>query len=228
MITDKAAMRSTLFGPLEDLHEDLVPHLREGVLGPMVHHPLVVEILARPELYSHLNRQYLKKREVLAEALQEQNWGSYIFLHERPYRFDALLKIADAVASEQDFWDLVSTVWTDSENIWENHKAWVRLWTSRANPHLAMEAKERDKLARLPETVTIWRGFNHPKGRLGLSWTLSESKARWFANRFSKGRTPTVIRGEVGKTDILAYFANRGEQEIVVVPKTVRQIKVVA
>lgn len=65
----------------------------------------------------------------------------------------------------------------------------------------------------------------------GLSWTIDQSKAEWFARRFAMlthlGQ-PRLMEGIVKKKDVLAYFNGRKEKEIVVDPANVRSMKATA
>ena len=53
---------------------------------------------------------------------------------------------------------------------------------------------------------------------MGISWTLSEKMATWFATRFKAEGEPRIAEGQCEKSSILAYFDGRDEKEIVVNP----------
>ena len=78
-----------------------------------------------------------------------------------------------------------------------------------------------DLLIALYSLGYIYRGVKEPK--LGMSWTLSKSKAEWFATRFSD--TGYLFKATANKSDILCYTDNRGEKEIIINPKLLRDIK---
>ncbi len=68
----------------------------------------------------------------------------------------------------------------------------------------------------LPEQIEVWRGTGHKRYIDGLSWTLDQEKAIWFARRFcARPRVPLVAKGIVKKEDVFAYFGERNESEIV-------------
>jgi hypothetical protein len=78
-----------------------------------------------------------------------------------------------------------------------------------------MSEEEICFLDTLPEQIEIWRGASHKRGLAGLAWTLDREKAVWFAQRFcSESRVPLLAKGIVEKRDVLAYFENRDEREI--------------
>lgn len=78
-----------------------------------------------------------------------------------------------------------------------------------------MNEQELQEYQNFPDILTIYRGCRVEKAVKGMSWTLSESKARWFAGRFARDGGVT-FRAHIHKEDIVCYLAGRGEQEVVV------------
>ena len=172
--------------PKEDLEPELEARLTDGPLGQMVHHPLVIDLMAVPEMYGRLNQQLRYKRERLAEARAEGDWHTFVFLHERPYRLEALAKVPTSI---EDFGDVVGSVWIDSENIWEGYDQWCDLLASRPS---MMDEDELAALAAMPDVIEVHRGYGHRQ--LGLSWTVDYEKAEWFA-----GRAVSLNRAPIGR-----------------------------
>lgn len=176
------------------------------------------------------NQNYAFKIEALEDALLNGDWGAFVFLHERPYRVRALMEAIEALGGNMTaLWPLVADVWTDSENIHQFGSDWREIWTTRCKfRHRVMQAYERKRLATLPDELSLWRGVSHPDSVQGMSWTLDQAKAEWFARRFagSDGRKPLLVSGTVKKTNVLAYFSARREREIVVLPENVTGISV--
>lgn len=208
----------------EPLHPDLVPYKTATSLGPAVLHKLVHEIFYTPALNAIINKSYTAKLALVDDALVSAQWHSYVFLHERPYRVGALLDVLARTRAPEDVWPLVADVWVDSENIFQNLSVWKRIWALPIpkRHELVMDDDERDVLAKLPDTVQIYRGYVHRKSRLGLSWTLDRERAKWFARRYS--RDGVVVSGTVPKSNVLAYFDRRGESEIVALPKHIDEV----
>ena len=77
-----------------------------------------------------------------------------------------------------------------------------------------MSAKDLLIFESLPEKVEAWRGTNHKRGLNGLSWTLDQEKAVWFARRFA-WEPSLLAKALVDKGDVVAYFGERNEREIV-------------
>ena len=212
----------------EPLHPDLQDYYTtDGSLGPCLRHPLVYHVMGvMPGL---ANAQYAAKKAKAHAAKQEGDWHSYVFLHERPWRLDAVLDIVgDARLTDIDYWTLLGQVWTDSENIWQVLDGWRNLLAShRAGREHLMTAEEQAAHAALPETVTVYRGAVAGRNEAGLSWTLDRAKAAWFSGRRMEGKgRPVVLTGTVAKADVLAFFQDRGEDEVLVAdPAVVRQYR---
>ena len=80
-----------------------------------------------------------------------------------------------------------------------------------------MDKKEKAEFATFPDRLTIFRGQGGRRGLgQGLSWTINQAKAEWFARRYSFLGPPFVASAWVFKRDVFAYFTRRNESEIVV------------
>lgn len=182
---------------------------------PMIKHPLCFSIF-HTEHMNHRMNQYLEyKLQAVEEALERKEYATYVFLHERPYRLQAFCDIERELTDEV-YWDLLSDVWTDSENIWQNKIIWGYLLTSnRSKREFFMNEDERAEFEKLPQTLTIYRGYQPRKNKLGYSYTTSKEKATWFANRFHKdGEVHTL---KVDKSRVFAFLTRRNESEILII-----------
>ena len=228
---------------LEDLlgrQEDLDPELEDcvfddGPFGPSIKHPLVYSICHSPVTNALVNRQFRYKKEALARAADQQNWHSYVYLHERPYRLDAFMDIRDAIAKAEDYWRLLGSIWVDSENIWQNAQEWRDLFEEpeRGSMEHFMDEDDRKALTLPPSkggllpTFTVYRGYHYEGGEDGFSWTLDKPRAKWFARRLcGDDEVPMVATGTLGRKDVIGYMTGRGEQEIVALPENVCAISV--
>jgi hypothetical protein len=85
----------------------------------------------------------------------------------------------------------------------------------------------------LPNRLRLYRGYYEPEKREGISWTLSRKVAEGFAfsPRHDKNGPPRVVTGTCLLSRVLAYSNDRSEEELIVDPKDVRDmrnIKVIA
>ena len=78
-----------------------------------------------------------------------------------------------------------------------------------------MSLEDRLTFGSLPQKVEAWRGTNHLNNVTALSWTLDQEKAVWFAKRFADPRPPLLAKAQIEKRDIVAYFGERKEREII-------------
>jgi hypothetical protein len=197
---------------IEPLHPDLIPYFEaDGALGAQVRHPLVYQV----PLWSNgsANAYYLQKKKDLEKAIAEKNFNRIIYLHERPYRLQAFIQIAPQL-SDTKYWSILSGIWTDTENQWQNLEQWKELLSAnRSSRHYLMDESEVQLLNSLPEFVKIYRGCVKGLNENGLSWTLDKAKAKFFANRFSK--EGIILEREIPKSEIIAVFLGRGESEVI-------------
>jgi hypothetical protein len=196
----------------EPLNPDLVPYLEDGVLGKQLRHPLLYQVPLWTNGYA--NKLYLQKKEDLIDAVLHRKYSKIVFLHERPYRVDAFTKIASDLPDET-YWSLLGSIWTDTENSWQNLDEWRKLFSSN-RPHRD-RLMDRDEILAynsLADTVKVYRGCQKGINENGISWTLKREKAEWFSTRL--GKDGVVLEKEVSKEDILAVFTGRNEFEVVI------------
>jgi hypothetical protein len=212
--------------------EELAPHLKGYVtesangLGQIFHHPLNIHVMYSPAFNRMINLQVAAKTEALKKAEAAEDWHTYVFLHERPYRIDILREIMFDrwIQDPAIVWPLVTSVWVDSENIYQSLDEWMEVWDADIpHRHLAMDANDRAALEKMDDEIVVYRGIALSGSEYGMSWTTDRKRAVWFANRWEGGsRTPTLVRGRVKKANVLAYLSRRNESEIVALPDDVK------
>jgi hypothetical protein len=199
------------------IRDALLPELQPyyGNNG-LLHHRLIVDTVWNCDEAARANERYQHKKQQQRELLPNPGDGqSYVRLHERPYRFQALQQINRRV-TDADYWRLVREVWIDSENIRQNFAGWQRLWSApRPCKEECMIPEERDALASKPASFPIWRGLGFRGRPQGLSWTIDRDKAVWFAQRFGGGRAGRLVHAQVERSHVHAFFQGRKESEIV-------------
>ena len=199
------------------MHPDLDAYLREGPFGLALDHPLVQELSIDLEYAAVVNSTYKHKSAELDKALRRRDWYSYVFLHERSHRFDAFMRIADDISSSRAYWELVRSVWIDSENVVRHDEEWFWLWNGKRRcKSYAMTAEDRKAFKQLPNELTIYRGIREAGNRYGLSWTLDRDKAVWFARRDGIDAGPVLLTACAKKCDVHALLLGRKESEIII------------
>ena len=200
----------------QELLPELRPYLEQGAMGEQLRHPLIYQVpLLNNGAANHL---YKFKVEETQRALKESNWTKYIWLHERPYRLDAFIEIADKM-KDRDYWQFLVAIWSDTENGWQNLSEWQRLFDSDRpeRKHLMLE-EEFYYYQKLPDTVTVYRGCQKNQNENGLSWTFDKEKAQFFATRLKKNGI--VLEKTVSKNQIVAVLLGRGEQEAIITERS--------
>ena len=94
-----------------------------------------------------------------------------------------------------------------------------------ADPEVLMNPDDYAVYQSLPDTITVYRGVigMAEDSYLGLSWSLNQETAEWFAKRF--GHRGYVYEGQIDKKYVYAYFSGRNESEVVMRPKYLRGLK---
>lgn len=211
----------------EPLHPDLELYMDDSGWfgGKALKHPLVFGIPYLPTHNKLYNAQYAHKKKEFDRFVANGEWGRAAFITERPYRVQFLHDHADQIKSDTEYWDVLSWVYCDSENLWQNADLVAELLDSpRPGREAMMDEEERATLDKLPGKVRIYRGHcSHNQD--GFAWTLSSTKAWWFAKRFDVNGSGRVSMAFVSKPDIYAYLDRRGEYEIVTDPSYVQDIE---
>ena len=146
-------------------------------------------------------------------------------LMSKPY-LPAFFKFANSYMSAADYARFLSEMWITVEfpNNDKNITAFqfVNLF-KKANKQIMMSEEDWEYYKNLPETVKIYRGIRDGAKVRALSWTTDYQTAHWFANRWTDDGD--VYSAEIDKKDILAYFSTRGESEVVVDFKKLKNIQ---
>ena len=213
----------------QPLHPDLVAHVQQRGDMTWIHHPLVIFPMYSDAMSGFANEQYERKLTAVARAFEEKDWHTFVYLRERPYRLDAFGEIQRHLADE-DYWELLASIWTDSDNIREQKDEWRWMLDENRDPtlrHLLMTEWEREALAAMPESFPVYRGYSHVDAAKGLSWTVDRERGLWFARRFaSETKTPMLASGTISRGDVIAFFTGRGENEIVALPELVSAVSI--
>ena len=207
----------------EELDPELKAYLRKTEFFECIQHPLIFSVPHFQEMNAICNEQFREKKKALDRYVQEKNWDGYVFVHERPYRAEILSTIM-SVMSDQYYGELLPRVLMDSENLWQLHKVIKRLIARKGDwKQYLMTDEEKKVFESLPSLVTLYRGCKLCNIK-GFSWTTNIEKAKWYSRRnpFAGG---LVMKGVCNKTDLLAYWNRRGEDEIFVDPYYVDNIK---
>ncbi len=143
------------------------------------------------------------------------------FLVRNPYKM-TFLKYIKPHIDNIAFSKLLHEAWIEVENGNKDinvDKTEIIEWFKTADKTVLMRKEDYVYYKKLPQVVTIYRGVSQHGTYYGVSWTDDRKKAEWFRNRFN-GYTKDVptylLTANASKDDILAYFNDRNERELVV------------
>jgi hypothetical protein len=210
---------------LPALHPDLAPYFQ----GDDLCHPLIqVEGLISC-LFGRVNIAYAYKLQQVANPEVFNEWATYLphlSVIERQIQF-----LTNEVGRQDpEYFRIIGQIWTDPEIlgctssfmelVLDLPPFTVDRVLSKNTVYLMTDA-EQQKLANLPDELTVYRG-HHPRLLNGISWTLDRNIALQYAIGF--GETRFISTGVVSKSSIIAFIDRWAEDEILVPTQSVRNI----
>lgn len=201
----------------EELCDELKKYLENNGKFDLIRHPLVYSIPHYEAQNALVNKQLEVKKKSANELLENKKYFSFVFLHEKPHRMNAFIEIKSKL-NDKEYWEMALSVWTNSENIWQNKKEWKKLLTDNqrySTKHLFMSDDDREEFNKLPENILVYRGYKNGVNEKGYSYTLSQD----VAERFSKAHKQNgkVTSKVVNKREVFAYTNERNEQEVIII-----------
>lgn len=206
----------------EPLDPELEEYKKKLDFGFVIQHPLVFSVPHMDGMNAFVNAQLRQKQAALERAKNEQDWDAYIWLHERPFRFEAFWQINEHLNDKQ-YWETLGGVWVDTENLWQ-HKDFIHQLLCPEDRDLSLRVHMMDDqdlrtYRTLPDRLVVYRGCSR-LNREGWSWTRSRERAEWFSRRYGR-KDKLVLEARVSKDQIIAYFNSRHEQEVVLDPEEI-------
>ena len=173
----------------------------------------IVNILEDADALKKIQERYSQRIDNAKELLE-----IYAIIR-KAYRL-TFLKFVQDYLSDIDFAVFLADGWVSSENPNDDANVSLRTfvsWFRRADKKHLMTKEDYKVYKELPQAFRVYRGVGVGRNPKGLSWTQNLSTAEWFAKRFDRGSKKGYIQTAVAKkSDALAYFNTRGEDEVVV------------
>ena len=143
--------------------------------------------------------------------------GRLYMLWQDPYKM-TFMKLCGDFLSPKDYAEYLTESWVTEENpnmdVNVSRREALKMFR-KAKKHYLMDKEDLEYWKNLPETITVWRGVSKGRIDLGLSWTDDKSKAEWFRSRFVDAENQgKLLEVTTSKSNVIAYFNTRGEQEI--------------
>jgi len=173
-----------------------------------------------PDNIEKLKKQWYDMFDKMAR--EKDIWKIMMMLH-KPYRLQILLYIYNHLDGDT-FTELLKNNWMSTEFPHQNGIRPMIDAFKKTNKDKLMDKEELEFYNNLPETIVCYRGLQAPKAPIrGLSWTLDKKKAKWFARRWSQKNK--LYQAKINKKHIFAYFNDRDEEEVVLNPLYLKELK---
>ena len=126
--------------------------------------------------------------------------------------------------SDKEYWENLKYVYILQDYKQIPYELFKSLFDSqRSQKDFLMDSDERSFLENLPEQIKIYRGGakKEVKKGYGISWTLNKEIAQQFVNRKKHlvKDEMTILQLEISKSEVVAYFNVRNEEEIIYLGK---------
>lgn len=143
---------------------------------------------------------------------------------QKPYLLYVLYYVQEYL-DEKEYATVLKASWNRIEfPHQEKNYILVSLFRNVKDKQLIMDEEELEIYNKLDNEITIYRGLQGKKAKVrALSWTLSLDKAKWFANRWIK--KGDIYSATIDKENIFMYEDGRDEQEIVVNPTKLKNVR---
>lgn len=167
-----------------------------------------------------------KEKELRLKRMRNMSPMQIAFCVSKPYRM-LYLSLAFPYLTKKERSEIMHEVWISVENINNNvnvSQMEILKMLRKCNPKYLMGQENYEVYENLPDTFVVYRGLQENAQEDGLSWTLSKDVAEWFASRFENNGE--IIEKTVHKAEVIAYFNDREEEEIILdIKKVLRREK---
>jgi hypothetical protein len=202
------AILTDLLERYEPLRPELYEHLEETDVGYFIRHPFCNDRICDLDRCA-LIHQIIDQRAAKADACFEaHDYEGYISCIEIYSQAEWLAKDADLLPDDR-YWSLLGQIYWCQKYTHYNRDLFDDLFRAdRPGREHLMDAEEREVFARLPDVLTVYRGYSDDDDEgyaEGIAWTLDRRGAVWYANWVRKHDCPRVITGKVRKQDAWAY-----------------------
>lgn len=139
-----------------------------------------------------------------------------------------LRKLSKKYNLKPDFyWRLLRHAWLKSTSVTKNQKIWTDLFSQKIEGRESfMAPEERLEFKLLPESLEVFRGC-HEFSTNSFSWSLNQDiAANYPPLKMRRTARPRILlKGQILKTDIIAFINARGEREIIAPPGKVEIVR---
>lgn len=187
--------------------------------------PFTTEQINTKSCIDELNKIQKKQDEQLEQAFIKYkiDFKTQLLHCSSQMKIKKFYEFKDLFESDDEYWTELRTAFICSKNTRNYQKEIRELFSSKKENRIKlMTDAEIKELEELPAKIKVYRGMTEEEkesGEYGISWSLKKEVAETFAftyahNYDSVGKPKTVIELEIEKSDIIALFTDREENEI--------------
>jgi hypothetical protein len=206
---------------IEPLRDELYDYVEKWSHGHFIRHPFCNTPIIDLRRCGWIHDMIDERTRAADACFENQDWEGYIRCIEFHSQAVWLAKDAHLLADDV-YWSLLMKSFIVQRCPWRQKDLFDRLFRAdRPGRENLMSPEERDALALLPETLTVYRRYSADgfEGHADwIAWTLDRREAVWYANQWREAERPRLIAGKVKKSDVWAY---KREGNLLLPPETV-------
>lgn len=152
---------------------------------------------------------------------------TYIFSLEDSFRVSVLSKYINQAPPSPELYSLFTDIYRSTDygfGVFDKGDL-KKVFAGKSEDQ---KAKTAAMLANFPDKVTLYRGEGSKSTpyKQSFLWTTSFRAACFFACRLPSAENSRIITTEVTKSDIVEYFPQSSEKEVLVPPFAVKEAKI--
>lgn len=192
---------------------------RDGVLG---NEPEFIRLDSEEKIQRCLEFRYRHVLEPCKSLMQ-------FFVHiNKPYRLLLLRLVMPIFDLNGEYEEILKYAWTSTEFPHQSRVSDLIDMFEQADQSKMMDGIDRQKFDLLPDEIEVYRGLQDERAKQkGLSWTTDKTVALWFATRW-KSPAGRLCVARIRKSHVFMYTESRNENEVVLNPKHLKNVRVMA
>jgi hypothetical protein len=162
-----------------------------------------------------------QSKRMIHDLTSKKNYGHLFGIMDKKILIPTFIKIYQEIP-DKDKYDVFIDLYVRSEYGFQKFPKEI-IMDCFSKRNLSKEWKKNiEKLKKKlqgKDKITVYRGIGSLSAKEddAFSWTLSKKTAKFFADRF--GSNGKIIKKEISIEEIVDYLDNRGEEEIILIPK---------
>jgi hypothetical protein len=174
--------------------------------------------------YIQVKDRIVASHAEVEELMENKDFHSlFVLLIDKRISFSSYKQLYDRIPDEQKY-DVFMDIYTLNEYGFSTlGTEFVEGLFPHRTPELIADVQKRLEPHVIDGRVTIYRGEGSESTPYSkaFSWTLNLSTAMFFASRYNKGK---VYKTVVDKAVIFDFIEDRGEAEVIVSPRSMREV----